>query len=137
MRRRFDPSLLPPAPDLSNEHHLWEGFRGGRWHEELGRFLGVLSAYELRQEGIAVPPGFYRALVCPFYDVPGRMSSMLFIGRNGRTCRVSTLPPFMDKDDGLMMADWLNTDQPYVLALADRGVAGAARRGPASPPDSG
>ncbi|KKN32544.1 hypothetical protein LCGC14_0812680 [marine sediment metagenome] len=108
---------------LLHEHHLWEGFRGGRWHKELGRFLGMLKAYDLREAGIKAPPGFYRSLVCPFYDVPGRISSLLLIGRKGRTCRISTLPPFMARDDGLMMSDWLNTDQPYVLALADPSFA--------------
>ena len=117
--------LVPDRPTLRllHEHHLWEGFRGGRWHKELGRFLGVLSSYDLRRAGVKAPPGFYRALVCPFYDVPGRMSSMLFIGRKGRTCRISTLPSFMDRDDGLMMSDWLDTDQPRVIALASPSFA--------------
>lgn len=111
--------LDAPTRRLLNEYSLWDGYKAGRWHEEIGRFMGVLTAKQLRAEGYKLPPGFHRMLVLPFYDVPGRISSLLLLGRKGRTRRITTRPACLDDDDGLMLSNWLDTTQPYVLALAD------------------
>ena len=111
--------LDAPTRRLMNEYSLWDGYKAGRWHQEIGRFMGVLSSKQLRDEGYVMPPGFHRALVFPFYDVPGRISSLLLLGRKNRTRRISTRPKCLDEDGGLMMSDWLETSEPHVIALAD------------------
>lgn len=111
--------LDAPTRKLMQEYKLWNGYKAGRWHGELGRFMGVLSAKQLHAEGYILPREFHRALVFPFYDVPGRISSFMLLGRHGRTRQISARHKRLEQDAGLMMADWLETSQPYVLALAD------------------
>lgn len=113
--QRLDPESL----SLLEELHLWGGYQAGRWHQRLSQLVGVYHPKRMRDDGFSVSrdPGLARMLVCPFYDIPGRICSLQLIGFHGATQRIhlaEALP-----DDGLMMLDTLDIHNDAVLAFAD------------------
>lgn len=105
---------------LLEDHHLWSGYKAGRWHRYLSQFVGVLHPKEIRARGFKFPRenAFARALVCPFYDIPGRICSVLFIGYGNAQRREHAMVASME-DDGLMMLDTLDIFNEDVVAMAD------------------
>lgn len=112
--------LSPRQLDLIQSYHLWEGYRAGHWYDRLVRFVGVGSLDMIQSMIFALPSkGYKQFLVIPYYDVPGRIASLLFLGKNGKSLRVHASPSSGVQDDGLMMLDLLDTNNDTVVAVRD------------------
>ena len=112
--------LSPKQLDLIQKYHLWEGYRAGSWYERLRRFMGVGYIKMILKYGLTLPfKGFTRFLVFPYYDVPGRISSLLLLNINGKTHRIYANPEGTVNDDGLMMLGLLDTYNDTVVAVRD------------------
>jgi len=129
-RKRFDElldesrevlgALSPQQLELLHKYHLWDGYRAGDWFRRLSRFLGIGSIKMVLDRGFSVPfKGFSRFLVFPYYDVPGRISSLLFLTKSGRRHRIYANPEGTLQDDGLMMLELLDTHNDTVVAVRD------------------
>lgn len=105
---------------LMRYYNLWGGRRSSaEWGRELGMFLGGATredAYRFKL-GKDVPESMSHFLVCPFYDVPGRISSFLLIGRS-QTVRISC-SVHSRGEDGLMMLDATGVEDDIVIATSD------------------
>ena len=105
---------------LLNELGIWSGFNAGKWQEQLKTFVGLGSRDLFGSYGIKLPKkGYDAALVCPFYDVPGRISSFLVLGLGGKCKRIYTSIKGAPTDDGLMMLDALKSRNEVVYAVPD------------------
>lgn len=116
-------ALPQPLLKLMHAYHLWDGYKGGRWREFLGRFVGGTSKREMQEMGFKVPRGFSYALVVPYYDVPGRVTSVLLLGRDGRSRRIYTSPEGASQEGGLMMLETLNLHDELVMAIGNPLIA--------------
>jgi len=112
--------LQPKQLDLIQSYHLWEGYRAGDWFNRLSRFMGMGSIPLVLNHGFSMPfKGFTRFLVFPYYDVPGRISSLLFLNKNGKRHRIYANPEGALQDAGLMMLGLLDTHNGTVVAVRD------------------
>lgn len=108
---------------LLQELQLWDGFNAGRWHEKLKRFVGIGARDTFVQYGFKIPKRCFKVfLVCPFYDVPGRISSMMLYGIRGRKVRIYP-NTMVGNEDGLMMMDSLVARNKTVYAVRDPFIA--------------
>jgi len=106
--------------ELLHTFHLWDGFRGGGWYDKLAPYVGVGTVDMIRDAGFKMPhKGFTRFLVIPYYDVPGRISSLLLVNKNRRHHRIYANPEGTLQDDGLMMIGTLDTHNEVVFAVHD------------------
>lgn len=106
--------------DLLHTYHLWDGYRMGGWDKHLSTYLGMGTVRMMLEAGFQMPhKGFTRFLVIPFCDVPGRVSSLLLLNKNGRRHRIYANPEGTLQDDGLMMLDTLDTHNETVIAIRD------------------
>jgi hypothetical protein len=113
-------TLTQDTHNLFRGLRLWDGFNGGKWHEKLRNFIGVGTRALAKTFGIKLPiRGFRTFLVCPFYDVSGRISSLLLIGKRNRQHRVYANIAELPEDDGLMMLGTLKPRNEVVYALDD------------------
>ena len=118
-QRNLD-QLKPQWVTILQELRLWDGYRANVWRKEIGRYIGAMQAAELLALGVAVPPkGFSYCILCPYYELPGKLSSILLLAANHRTHRVSTRTIGEDKEDGLMMMTTMRPMNDLVLALKD------------------
>lgn len=118
-QRNLD-QLKPQWVTILQELRLWDGYRANVWRKEIGRYLGAMQATELQALGVAVPPkGFSSCILCPYYELPGKLSSVLLLAKNHRSHRVSTRAIGEDKEDGLMMMTTMRPKNDLVLALKD------------------
>ena len=102
---------------LLSDLKMWDGFNAGRWHEKLKRFVGIGERDMFIQYGFKIPKRYFKVfLVCPFYDVPGRISSFLLIGLRGKKTRIYPARS-VTTDDGLMMMDSLIARNDVVYAV--------------------
>ena len=106
--------------DLLHNFNLWEGFKSGKWDTKLSGFVGMGAVKMVQAAGFPMPRrGFTRFLVIPYYDVPGRVSSLLMINKKGVKYRIYANPEGTLQDDGLMMLDTLDTHNETVIAIRD------------------
>jgi len=113
-------NLEPKQLDLLQTYHLWDGYRSGDWYNRLSKFVGVGHIKLMLEAGFTMPfKGFTRFLVIPYYDVPGRISSLLLVTKSGRRHRIYANPEGTLQDDGLMMLDLLDTHNDTVVAVRD------------------
>lgn len=113
-------NLEPKRLDLLQAFHLWDGFRKGAWHTRIAQFVGIGDLAMLVTRGLAFPfKGFTNYLLLPYYDVPGRISSLLLLNKHGKKFRIYTNPEGTLTDDGLMMIDLLDTHNDTVIAVRD------------------
>jgi hypothetical protein len=106
--------------EILQELHLWDGYRANIWRKEIGQYIGAMQGAKLKELGVPVPPrGFAHCILCPYYEVPGKISSMLLLARRGRTKRVSTASVGADVEDGLMMMGTTRPMNDVVIALND------------------
>ena len=112
--------LSPKQLDLIQKYHLWEGYRAGDWYKRLERFIGVGYVKLMTKYGLQMPyRGFSRFLVIPYYDVPGRISSLLLLNKTGKKHRIYASPEGTMNDAGLMMLNLLDTYNDTVIAVRD------------------
>ena len=106
--------------DILHKFNLWDGYKSGKWGASLTGVVGMGVVSMVRDAGFTMPHrGFTRFLVIPYYDVPGRISSMLLINKSGRRHRIYANPEGAMQDDGLMMLDTLDTHNETVIAIRD------------------
>jgi hypothetical protein len=118
-RKRLS-DLSPRQLELLQRFHLWEGYRCGDWYKRAVRFIGIGGVDMLVSRGLNFPfKGFSRFLLIPYYDVPGRISSLLLLNKSGKKFRVYANPEGTMSDDGLMMLDLLDTHNDTVIAVHD------------------
>lgn len=105
---------------LLDQHHLWSGYQAGHWHKRLSQFIGVLHPARVRAHGFKMSrnPDFSRVIICPFYDIPGRICAVKMLGYNGAS-RHERAKFVTTRDDGLMMLDSLDIHNNEVLAVPD------------------
>ena len=107
---------------LLQYYNLWGGSRStAEWGRELGMFLGAASRNDVHKFpfGANIPESMTHFLVCPFYDVPGRISSFLLIGRS-QVARLScNVHSRAGREDGLMMLDATGVEDDIVIATSD------------------
>ena len=105
---------------LLDHHHLWLGYNAGHWHKHISKFVGLLHPETVRAYGFKMSrkSAFGRVLVCPFYDIPGRICAVKFYGFRGavQTERAKFIAV---TDDGLMMLDSLQLHNDSVIAMDD------------------
>lgn len=103
--------------ELFQLHQLWIGREmSHEWRSTLGRFLGCADAKLAAMYGINVPRSMPYFFVCPFYDVPGHIVSLLLIGTRGMQREHIWQH---QTDDGLMMLDATGLEDDIIIALND------------------
>jgi len=102
---------------ILQDNFLWRGYSNDLF-DLIGRFLGASTPSEAAEFDIHVPAGYYHFLVMPFYDVPGRICSLLLLGNNKST-RVRVNLREDDQEDGLMMLDTVGLVDQIVFAVND------------------
>ena len=106
--------------ELFQTYQLWDGYRAGEWHKWMSQFVGMGTLRMMQGYDIKMPTkGFSQFLIVPYYDVPGRVSSLLFLNKNKRAHRVFSAPKGMLEDAGLMMLELLDTHNDTVIAVHD------------------
>ena len=112
--------LTPQWIQIMQELRIWDGYRANVWRKEVGRYLGAMRAKELQDIGVAVPPrGFSYCLLLPYYELPGKISSILLLARGNKSERISTRSIGEEKEDGLMMMGTTRPSNDIVIALKD------------------
>jgi len=110
--------------EIMQQNHIWQAYSPTEWHQELGRFVGGATKKDLEALALEVniPQGFSHFIVCPFYDVPGRLASLYLLGRR-QNLRVNLQEREAEREDGLMMLDANELHDDIVIALDDPIIA--------------
>jgi len=105
------------ALQLLQDNFLWRGYSNDLYNL-LGQFVGASTPKEAAAYGVNVPKGFHHFLVLPYYDVPGRICSLLLIGSK-KSIRIRVNLRDDDREDGLMMLGTVGLSDPIVFAVND------------------
>jgi len=105
--------------DLLHAYNLQRGCYCASWNERLEWYAGCATHAMFTDCGFKLPTkGYSTFVVIPCYDVPGRICSLLLLGRgNNAVTRIYVEPS--DGDDGLAMLGTLQPRNDIVLAVSD------------------
>lgn len=114
-----------PYVVLLRELQLWDGIKATNGPSVIGRFVGAMHKKELIEFGIPAPrASFTFNIIFPYYDVPGRLCSILLFSKKARTKRIYVGPPGNNtEEDGLLMMDTLRPSNDVIVAMRDPVIA--------------